>query len=79
MGVELGWPVGFVGDEVGCREGILEGCLEGWPVGLVGLELGCDDGFDGREVGCLWWMMGRRGREVIGKVHQRVYYVKVLE
>ena len=53
MGVELGWPVGFVGDEVGCREGILEGCLEGWPVGLVGFELGCDDGLDGRALGCL--------------------------
>ena len=52
-GMELGWPVGLVGNEEGCTEGSLDGCLEGWPVGLVGVEVGCVDGFDGRELGCL--------------------------
>ena len=54
--MELGWPVGLVGDEDGCTEGSLDGCLEGWPVGLVGVEVGCVDGFDGRALGCLWWL-----------------------
>ena len=70
VGDELGRPVGHVGDDVGCREGCLEGCLEGWPVGLVGFELGCVDGFDGRALGCLWWMMGRV--KDIGNVNQRM-------
>jgi hypothetical protein len=46
VGEDEGWPVGEVGDNVGCPVGTDDGC----PVGLVGAEVGCPVGDVGEPV-----------------------------